>query len=126
MPTITANKNIRTVQTSASNGAGSTTTSSGLDLRTTIGPHLLTLRMTNGGTTPTVACAANIYTSGDNSTWRLYQGPYQGSLTNSAVVDYSVEIVSGVMYLQVVFSGNTVQAVTVEAYLQELTSYTST
>ena len=114
-------KNLRTIIAAAtSNGAGSTTTGTAIDLTTRYG-GLLTVKITNGGTGPTVAAQANIYTSGDNTNFKLMQ-TLVAPTTNSAVTEWAVDIPAGVMYLRVDVTGNTAQAVTCEAFLQELTT----
>lgn len=130
MTTSTLTKTPRTlVAASTSNAAGATTRGT-LDLRTAQG-GLLTLKMTNGGTGPTVQCQANIlvaHNSGATPTaasagtdwktlWRV-----GGGTTANAITEQSMEVGPGVMHLEVEFTGNTGQAVTVEAYLSEITS----
>lgn len=132
MATITLTKAARTVVSSTSNGAGSTTRGT-LDLRTTHG-GVLTMKITNGGTGPTVACAATVsvaHNSGSTPTaaaegtdWkRLSQ--FAGDTTSSSVNQWALDIPAGVMHLQVEFSGNTGQAVTVEALVSEISSASS-
>ena len=118
MATVT--KTLRTLQASASNTAGSTTTGTALDLTTKFG-GLATLKVTNGGTGPTVACDAILEVSGDNSTWYEYSRATAGTANSGAYV-FPVEIPIGIMYLRSKFTGNTGQSVTVEAYFQEATS----
>lgn len=113
-------KNARTLQSSATNTAGGTTTGTALDLTTRFG-GLATLVITNGGTGPTVACDAVLETSRNNSNW--YEFSRQTAPTTaSAVAVFNVEVPDAVMYLRSVFVGNTGQSVTVEAYYQEMTS----
>lgn len=118
MATVT--KTARTIQSSTSNSAGGTTTSSTWTLTTAFG-GTLTVRITNGSTGPTVGCTATINISTDNSTWRTW-GAVTADVTNNGIYDFAWDIPASVMYLQVVFAGNTNQAVTVEAYGQEITS----
>lgn len=132
MATITLNKTARTIVASTSNAAGSTTRGT-LDLRTAQG-GVLTMKITNGATGPTVAATATVSiahnagatpTAGaEGSDWkRLYQ--FAGTTTANDVQQWSIDIPPGVMHLQVEFSGNTGQAVTVEAFLSEITSAAS-
>ena len=124
MATITANKNARTLQASASNSvSGTTTSASALDLTTRFG-GLATLTITNGGTGPTVACDAILEVSRDNSNWSEFSRQ-TASAANSAISVFQVIVPESVLYLRSKFTGNTGQAVTVEATFQELTSYTS-
>ena len=130
MTTSTLTKTPRTlVAAGTSNGAGSTTRGT-LDLRTALG-GLLTIKMTNGSTGPTVQCTANVlvaHNSGSTPTaasagsdWKTLWS-VGGGTTNSAVTEQSMEVGPGVMHIEVEFTGNTGQAVTVEAYLSEITS----
>ena len=58
MTTTTVTTTPRTVVASASNAAGATTRGT-LDLRTKLG-GLLTMKITNGGTGPTVQCEGRV------------------------------------------------------------------
>lgn len=116
----TSVKTFRTLQASATNAAAATTTSSTWTLTTALG-GLLTTKITNGGTGPTVACTVTVNVSGDGSAWKYFAAATAGT-TASAVFEFPVEIPPGAMYVQVVFSGNTAQGVSVEAFGQELTS----
>ena len=119
---MAATKNLRTIIAAAtSNTAGSTTTGTAIDLTTKYG-GLLTIKITNGGTGPTVAASAKVYTSGDNSNFKLF-AQVTGDVTSSSVNEWSMEIPLGVMYVRVDVTGNTAQSVTCEAFLQELTTY---
>lgn len=129
MTTTTLTKNPRTLVASTSNAAGSTTRGT-LDLRTAMG-GLLTLKITNGGTGPTAQAQANVlvaHNSGSTPTaasagsdWKTIASFGNGTAANT-VGEWSLLIDDSVMHLEVEFTGNTGQAVTVEAYLSELTS----
>lgn len=129
MTTTTLNKTPRTLVASGSNAAGATTRGT-LDLRTAQG-GLLTLKITNGATGPTVQCQANIlaaHNSGSTPTaasagtdWKTLWS-VGGGATANAITEQSMEVGPGVMHLEVEFTGNTGQAVTVEAYLSEITN----
>jgi hypothetical protein len=119
----TATTTVRTLQASASNSAGGTTTGTGFDNRTSFG-GLVMARITNGGTGPTVGCDIFIEVSRDNSEWRtLFKGT--ALVTASNVDDFPVRIEPGIQYVRSRFTGNTGQAVTVEAYYHEVTSITT-
>lgn len=129
MTTTTLTKTPRTlVAAGTSNDAGSATRGT-VDLRTAQG-GLLTIKMTNGATGPTVQCTANIliaHNSGSTpaaasagSDWKTIWS-IGGGTTNNAVTEQSMEVSPGAMHLEVEFTGNTGQAVTVEAYLSEIT-----
>jgi hypothetical protein len=116
----TAVKTARTLQASASNGAGSTTTGSAVNLTTALG-MTVTAKVTNGGTGPTVGCTFSLEISNDNSAWKTYVSALAPT-TNSAVTEWAYTLGPEIMYVRSKFSGNTGQAVTVEAFGHELTS----
>jgi hypothetical protein len=132
MTTTTVTKAARTVVASASNAASATTRGT-VDLRTALG-GLLTLKITNGGTGPTVQCEGRVLVAHDTgatptaasagadwkTVWR-----FGGGTTVSAVTEQSFEFGPEVMHLEVEFTGNTGQAVTVEAYLSEISNSVS-
>jgi len=130
--TTTLVKTARTlVSAGTSNTAGSTTRGT-LDLRTAQG-GLLTVKLTNGGTGPTVQCTARVLVAHNASStpsaasagsdWKTFVAVLAGSGTNaSAVTEASMIVPKDVMHLEVEFTGNTGQTVTVEAYLSETTS----
>lgn len=121
-------KTARTVVASASNGAGSTTRGR-LDLTSAYG-GTLTLKIINGGTGPSAQCEGRVLIAHNASQpaagsagtdWKTIFA-FGGGTGNSAVTEQSVQIAPSVMQLEVEFTGNTGQAVTVEAYFSELTS----
>lgn len=117
---MAATKSASTIQASASNTAGSTTTSSSLDLRTAYGAGIM-VKITNGATGPTVACTATVNVSSDDSTWKYLQAATAG-VANNGVYTFVFDVPAWAMYAQVVFTGNTGQTVTVEAFAQVLTA----
>lgn len=128
MTTTTLTKTARTVVASVSNAAGATTRGT-LDLRTKHG-GLLTMKMTNGATGPTIACTGNVliaHNAGATPTaasagtdWKTLWS-FSGVTTNNGIVERSIEIGPGVMHLEAEFKDNTGQAVTVEAFFSEIT-----
>lgn len=125
----TATKTPRTIVSTQSNAAAGTTRGT-LDLRTAFG-GLLTFKITNGSTGPSVQCTCNIlvaHNSGSSpsaasagSDWKTLSS-FGGGTANNGITEVSVPIDPAVMHLEVEFTGNTGQAVTVEAFLSELTS----
>ena len=115
-------KTIRTLQASASNAAGSTATSgSWTQLSTAIG-GTVNATVTNSATGPTVGCDCVVQTSLDGgTTWRDYSRQ-TAPTTASQATTFNVPISPGVPLARVVFTGNTGQAVTVEAFGAEETS----
>lgn len=132
MTTTTLTKTPRTLVASGSNAAGATTRGT-LDLRTAQG-GLLTLKMTNGATGPTVQCQANILAAHNSGAtpaaaaagtdWKTLWS-VGGGTTANVITEQSMEVGPGVMHLEVEFTGNTGQAVTVEAYMSEITNATT-
>lgn len=118
---MAATKNLRTIIAAATtNTASGTTTGTVITLTTAYG-GLLTLKITNGATAPSVAAHFNVYTSGDNTNFKLF-GSFAGDLTNNSVNEWAVDIPAAAMYVRADCTGNTVQDVTCEAFLQELTT----
>lgn len=121
-------KTARTIVASASNAAGSTTRGT-LDLEAAYG-GFLTLKMITGGTGPTLQCTANVLVS-HNATlpaagsagadWKTIYTIGSGTAA-STTTEMGIPIDPAIMALEVEFTGNTGQAVTVEAFLSELTS----
>ena len=92
---------------------------------------LLTLKITNGATGPTVPCTCNVLVSHDSGTtpptaasagadWKTIFS-FQGLTANSGVVEMPF-VLPPCRHLEVEFTGNTVQNVTVEAFLTEYTA----
>ena len=118
---MASTKNLRTIIAAAtSNAATATTTGTAIDLTTKYG-GLLTAKITNGGAGPTVAASVKVYTSGDNTNFKLF-AQVTGDITSSSVNEWAFDIPWGVMYVRADVTGNTGQAVTCEAFLQELTT----
>jgi hypothetical protein len=103
-----------TFQASASTSAGGTTTGTGQDLTTALG-CLITAKITNGATGPTVACDFIVEVSVDGSAWKEFCRA-TAQLGNNVVTEFSVLLPVAVMHARTKFTGNTAQAVTVEAF----------
>lgn len=110
-----------TIVASASNGAGSTTRGT-LDVDAKYG-GIVTMKITNGGTGPTVQCEGRVLISHEDtlpaagaagSDWKTVWR-FGGGTTSSAVTEQSFEFGPEVRHIEVEFTGNTGQAVTVEA-----------
>ena len=114
------------IVSSAANTAGSTTRGR-IDL-TAVDGGIVTMRITNGGTGPTAACAGRILVAhkqtsmpaaaaegtGDND-WKQI-AEFNGGTLASASSRFSYRFGPEVAYLEVEFTGNTGQSVTVEAH----------
>lgn len=127
MTTTTLTKTARTVVSSSSNAAGATTRGT-LSLVTAQG-GILTMKITNGATGPTIACTGNVLIAHNATTptaasaganWKTLWS-FSGLTTNNGIVERSIEIGPGVMQLEAEFTNNTAQAVTVEAFFSEIT-----
>lgn len=118
---MAATKNLRTIIAAATtNTSGSTQTGTVVDLTTKYG-GLLTVKITNGASAPATVAVAKVYTSGDNSNFKLMT-QLSGDLVNNSVNEWAIDIPPGVMYLRVDVTGNTSQSITCEAFFQELTT----
>lgn len=102
--------------------AGTPQTSATIDLSTALEAHL-SLRITNGGTGPTLPAQFQIKVANNAAATLLvnHGGALQGSSTNSDVIDFSVELPIGIAAVQVVASGNTAQSVTIDADISVVT-----
>lgn len=114
-------KNDTTIIASASNAAGATTRGT-IDLSSAYG-GIVTLKITNGGTGPTAQCEGRVLishadtlpTAGSagadwKTVWR-----FGGGTTANAVTEQSFQFGPEIRHLEVEYTGNTGQAVTVEA-----------
>lgn len=129
MTATTLTKNARTLVAAATSNAAGSATRGVLDLRTAQG-GLLTMKIANGGTGPTVQCEGRVLIAHANGAtpaaasagadWKTLW-KFGGGTAPNAVVERSFDVGPGVMHLEVEFAGNTGQAVTVEAYLSEIT-----
>lgn len=133
MTTTTLTKTPRTLITAGTSNSAESTTRGTVDLRTAQG-GMLTIKLTNGGTGPTVQATANILIAHDSgstptagsagATWKTIWS-FGGGTTANAITEQSIDVSPGVMHLEVEVTGNTGQAVTCEAYLSEITSASS-
>lgn len=118
---MAATKTKRTIIAAAtSNAAGGTTSGTEWNDSTGYG-GLVTCRVTNGGTGPTVGADFVVYVgsvTGEKREFSRQTAP----TTNSAVTDFIVELPPGAMFVNVDITGNTGQAVTCEVFAQELTT----
>lgn len=122
-------KTPRTIVAAATSNAAGGTTRGTLDLEAAYG-GFLTVKITNGGTGPAAQCVCNVLIA-HNATlpvagaagtdWKTIY-TIGGGTTASAVTERGIPIDPAIMALEVEFTGNTSQNVTVEAFLSELTS----
>ncbi len=117
---MAAVKTARTLRSSTSVSAGASDTSGVHDCSTTYG-SVVTVKITNGATGPTLPCVARFEVSHDNSAWKTMYAT-QASTAANAVHEYSQMLPAPVMFARVVCGGHTDQAVTVESFAHELTT----
>ena len=130
MTTTTITKTARTLIAAATSNAAGSTTRGTADLRTAQG-GMLTVKVTNGATGPTVPATVNILVAHDagatptaasaGSDWKTIWS-FAASTGNNVVTEQSITIDPAVMHVEVEVTGNTAQAVTCEAFLSEITS----
>lgn len=109
-----------TIKTSASLGAGSSTNGTEYDASTASEGTLVCAKITNGATGPTVGCDFVVYTGESTTTKREFSRQTAGT-ANNGVYEFAVEVPPSAMFINITFTGNTAQAVTVECYGQALT-----
>ena len=115
-------KTVQSIVASASNAAAATTRGA-IDVRDKDG-GIITLKVTNGATAPTEKCVATIMIAHDTDTtpatgaagavWKTLTS-FDGPGDDSEIAEHSYQFGPEVMHVQVEFTGNTVEAVTVEA-----------
>ena len=101
-----------------------------VDLRTAQG-GLLTIKLTNGATGPTVAPQVNILIAHNEGAtpalaskgadWKTLWS-FAGDTTANSITEQSISIDPACMHVEVEVTGNTGQAVVCEAILSEITS----
>ena len=132
MTTTIPTKVAATLVASAANAAGATTRGT-LDLRSKVGAFV-TLKMANGSTGPTAQGVCNVLVSHATGAtpaaasagvdWKTHWS-FGGGVVNGAVTEQTIWV-EGPQHIAVEFTGNTAQAVTVEAFATVTTAYEST
>jgi hypothetical protein len=112
----------QSIVASGSNAAGATTRGA-IDVRERDG-GIVTIKITNGATGPTVACRARVMishttgatpaTAAPGADWKLVAN-FAGLTGNNSIVERAWEFPPSVKHVQVEFTDNTGQAVTVES-----------
>ena len=117
---MAATKTARTLLTSQSLAAATAVNATELNLSTAYGA-LATVKLTNGATAPTTVPVAKFYVGESTGTKRLlYQA--SGDTVNSSVNDIVCEIPPSAMFVNITITNGATNAITVEAYGQELTT----
>lgn len=129
MATTTITRALRTLVAAGTSNAAAATTYGATDCRTILGGKL-TMKVINGAVSPTVACQVAVLvshvtgatpaTGGSGANWKRV-AVYTGGTAANGVYEFDYTY-SGGMHLEVEFSGNTGQAVTVEALFAEDTN----
>lgn len=106
-------------------GAGNSS-SAWVDLSTTYG-SLVDIKLTNGGTGPTIPAQVQVvvaadYNGGTPSLQTYFGGAVLGTTANSNISYFSVEIPIGAAALQLIAGSNTGQNVTVDADISSVTA----
>lgn len=127
--TTVTNTPVTLVAAGTSNAAAGTTRGT-VDLRGKLG-GVLTMKITNGATGPTVQAEGRVLIAHNagatpaagsaGADWKTIW-KFGGGVTANAITEQSYEFGPGPMHMEVEFTGNTGQAVTVEAYLSEVTN----
>ena len=116
-----------TIIASALNAAGATARGT-LDVDDKYG-GIVTIKVTNGGTGPTVQCEGRVLVSHEDTLpaagsagadWKTIWR-FGGGTANSAITEQSFEFGPEIRHIEVEFTGNTGQAVTVEAIASTFT-----
>lgn len=117
---MAATKNSRTLLASQSLAAAGNVNATELNLSTAYGA-LVCVKLTNGSSAPTTAPTVTIYVGEATGVKRkLYSST--GDTTNSSVNDIVCQIPPSAMFVNITITNGATNAITVEAYAQELTS----
>ncbi|MBN9124487.1 MAG: hypothetical protein BGO99_09195 [Nitrosospira sp. 56-18] len=123
-------KTARTLVANGLNPPGGTTRGT-LDLNAVQGPSRLTLSIANGAIGPATQCTARVLIAHSATlpppgsagpSWKTLFPAVGPGIAANAALGWTYPIGREIMCLEVEFTGNTGQAVTVEAYLSELTT----
>lgn len=115
------------ISAGTSNASGSLTRQA-IDLRSVYG-GLLTVKITNGATPPTIQAVANVliaHNSGSTPTaagagadWKTIAS-WGGGVVANGISEWSMVVDPAITHLEVEIGGNTGQSVTCEAYITQL------
>jgi hypothetical protein len=103
-----------------SQGSGANTTSTAIDMSAGYGAAI-EVKLTNGGTGPTLPAQVQVQTSGDGTLWGDYGGPFIGSVVSGAHPSQVIPIDRAVRWVRLYASGNTGQAVQLDANITVVT-----
>lgn len=123
-------KTARTLVASQSLAAGATKRAT-LDMNAVQGPSRLTCSIVNGSPAPSTQCTVRVLIAhnstlpaagGAGADWKTFYSPVGPGVGINASGGWAFPIGREIMCLEVEFTGNTGQPVTIEAGLSELTS----
>ena len=117
---MAATKTSKTLDTSASLAAATARNATEWDMSTAYG-GLACVKLTNGATAPTTAPVVKFYVGEATGVKRLlYQA--SGDTTNNSINDIICDIPPSAMFVNITVTNGATNAITVEAYGQELTT----
>lgn len=117
---MAATKTARTLLTSQSLAAATAVNTTELNLSTAYGA-LVSVKLTNGATAPTTAPVVSFYVGEATGVKRLFYTA-QGDTVNSSVNSINCDMPADAMFVNVTITNGATNAITVEAYAQELTT----
>ena len=117
---MASTKTSRTLDSSASLAAGTPRNASEWDLSTAYG-GIAAVKLTNGGSAPTTSPVVRVYVGEATGVKRLFYTGY-GDTVNSSVTHIVCEIPFAVMFVNITVTNGATNAITAEAYGQELTT----
>ena len=116
---MAATKTSKTLYASASLAAATSVNATEWNMTTAYG-GIAAVKLTNGASAPTTAPVVKFYVGESTGTKRLLYTA-SGDTTNSSVNDLVCEIPASAMYVNITVTNGATNAITVEAYGQELT-----
>lgn len=117
---MAATKTSRTLDASASLAAATSRNATEWNLSTAYG-GIAAVKLTNGASAPTTAPVVKFYVGEATGVKRLlYQA--SGDTVNNSVNDIVCEIPAGAMFVNITVTNGATNAITAEAYGQELTT----
>jgi hypothetical protein len=114
-------KTARTLRASASVAAGATANCTELDLSAK-SSAIINVLLTNGASAPTTAPVVNIYTGEATGKKTVLFYTQSGDTANNSVKPVVCRIPKAAMFVNVDIIGGATNAITAEAYAQELTT----
>jgi hypothetical protein len=113
-------KTSRTLRAAATLAAAATANCTELNLSAALGA-LINVRLTNGASAPSTAPTVKIYTGDATGVKRLFY-TVTGDTVNSSVTDIACRVPASAMFVNVDIINGATNAITAEAYAQELTT----